>query len=72
MIINFNISHWCDVRSMIKTCLYDDIAKYVSTNCSTINVQDGQETTITFTYLDVSSEVIGNKLKLEMSSKKCN
>ncbi len=55
---------------MIKTRLYDNIAKYVSTNCSTKNVQGGQETTIT--YLDVSSEVIGNKLKLEMSNKKCN
>ncbi len=59
----FNIRQWSEIRSMIKTRSYDNIAKYLSTNCST---KYGQETTRT--YLDVSSEVIGKKLKLEMSN----
>ena len=51
------------IRSMIKTRSYDNIAKYLSTNCSK---KYGQETTRM--YLDVSSEVIGKKFKLKMTN----
>ena len=59
---HFQIDHWHNIRSMIKNHSFDDLARYLCRNNRNTYAEEMQ----TKTFLDVSSEVIGKKFKLEM------
>ena len=60
----FHIEHWNHIREIIKMGSCSDLAHYLSRHSSNCFVDENQAKT----FLDVSSEVIGRKFKLEMEN----